>query len=130
MAESEGLLETLTRYSTPENVKWITEPNNILVFNIIHVDVVNVNTCIYCNHPLFLPSPLSSSSHDSNQETQPLFDSELTSSEMSKGDQGSSHVSHLLWVDKYAPKLYTELLSDDVRRPFTNQRMWLHTLLD
>ena len=54
------------------------------------------------------------SSHDDNQETQPLFDSEVTS-EMLKQDQGSSHGGHLLWVDKYAPRLYTELLSDDVR---------------
>ncbi len=39
-------------------------------------------------------------------ETPSLFDSESTT---------TLAADHRLWVDKYAPRLYTDLLSDDVR---------------
>lgn len=53
------------------------------------------------------------SSHDISQETPLLFDSE-PASEMTEEDGSPSDVDCQLLVDRYAPKLYTELLSDDV----------------
>ncbi len=47
--------------------------------------------------------------------SQLLFDSEVQGEDV-EGSAGERGVApeHLLWVDKYSPRHYTELLSDDV----------------
>ena len=47
-----------------------------------------------------------------NGTSQDLFDSEVM--EVRSGVSVAPPAEHMLWVDKYSPRLYTELLSDDV----------------
>ena len=46
-------------------------------------------------------------------ESQLLFDSEGQGDDV---EESAGEEEHLLWVDKYSPRHYTELLSDDVRK--------------
>ena len=52
------------------------------------------------------------------QDTPVLFGSEQASSAratVEPVERSESSSDHQLWVDKYAPRLFTELLSDNVR---------------
>ena len=73
-------------------------------------------------------SPFRIREHTEEEESQPLFDSEDPNTELEKenapaisskdkncdGSAGGKAAETHLWVEKYSPKRFTELLSDDV----------------
>ena len=63
------------------------------------------HNCMYIDH-------CSDPYEQENGTSQDLFDSEVT--EVRPGVGVAPPAEHMLWVDKYSPRHYTELLSDDV----------------